>query len=69
MDVVEIQNMLGVRVKIYFDGSVSVLRLTWVNEKIFKEALLDSGEWMPIAEGAVYPVLGRVYRQPFPDVE
>jgi hypothetical protein len=57
----EIQKILGVRVEVHLDGRVSVLRLSWVDGKIFKEALLDSGDWMAIAEGAVYPVLGRVY--------
>lgn len=57
-----IREKLGIKVKIYPDGSVCVLRLSWVDKKVHVEALLESGEWLHIVGGAEYPHILRVSR-------
>ena len=59
----ELTELLGVRVKVYNDGRVKVLRYQRLGDKLVKWYLDDDGNWQEAKEGEIYPGISLVYHQ------
>lgn len=63
MDIEDLKDGPKVRVKIFLDGLVAVLRFRLLDGKLVKECLSNSGDWVVIPEFQEYLKIEDVVRQ------